>query len=313
MLIVVQFRVVENKISLYMKFFDKPYKNLLILAVIFYCQFLFFQIVLTPTLSADFIYGTNKLYPLGIYFLIALIFAPLYEEFIYRGLFIKSKWRYLSYTLFIVGSFIVFYFIGYGFWALLLSSFGVFFIFLKEKNDFKFRNLLIAYSILIFAISHYKPENLMQIETFSTIGNFLAAGCLLTWVVFNYSLLASILVHASLNLIMFSIFLFGLYNVDPSSKKNCFPKINLCYKLQEKAISFTNISKLSRKTDSLIVKNGSIPDILKILNIQDTLKIGIYEPYKKIDLIIYKNSGEISVGGILQVMEKLKLIQIQKH
>jgi membrane protease YdiL (CAAX protease family) len=297
-----------------MNIFKKPYKILLILAIIFYCQYLFFQVVLTHSLNANFIYGADEINSWGIQFLSTLVFAPLIEELMYRGLFVKSRWRFLSYTLFVIGSCLSFYQIGYGYWSLFIGGIGLIFIYLQENNSLKFRFLLIGYSILIFAFSHYKPENLIQIETFSTIGNFIAGGCFLTWILLNYSLKASILVHASLNLVMFVIFIIGLNNVNSNMTEDCLSNTNSCYKLQEKPIFNSSISKVNRTTDSLKARDASISQILNILNIQDSsVKIRIYEPYKKFDLVLYKRSEEISKEEILQIMEKLKLIQIQNN
>lgn len=290
-------------------FLNKPYKIILLLAIFFYCQFLFFQFTLTPPLKANFVYGSDKINSWGILFLSALIFAPILEELMYRGLFSSSKWRYLSYTLFIVGSLLVFYQMGYRYWSILISALGLIFIYLKENNYSKFKFLLIGYSILIFALSHYKQETLIQKETLFTIGNFLAGSCLLTWIVLNYSLKASILVHSAINLVMFIAFLVGLNNVNSTIQKDCFPAENLCYKLQEKALFNSNISRITTTTDSLIAKNATIPQILKALNIPTSFaNIAIYEPYKKYDVAFYKSNQEISDKNILLTLEKLKLI-----
>lgn len=120
-----------------------------------------------------------------------ILFAPLIEEVLFRSIFTDKK--YLKY-IFYFGVFLFTLFSGHYFIIPLI----ILFIFAYEfKRDKEY--LIYLLNALIFSLNHYNFSDLFILKSYSGIISIFGAGLVLIWIVLNFGLLYSILLHTIVN------------------------------------------------------------------------------------------------------------------
>lgn len=208
-------------------------------------------------------FSTNFFY----YFLWAAVFAPIIEEFAFRGFIFKQKqWRIISvimlliYTVLFFNPLICFFFIAY-IVTLLLSS--------KEpkKNDF-----LILFSVLLFSVSHYSFEDFKSLFFTDSIFFQIGLGCILSWIFINFNYVKAVLCHSIYNgLVITYLFLTTAYDTDTSLRntetdlyKVVWSKRVAIFESKSSSewsdISFKTHNLNAVKTYKLLTLNENLPD-----------------------------------------------------
>ncbi|MGD1319653.1 CPBP family intramembrane glutamic endopeptidase [Chryseobacterium sp. 2R14A] len=147
-----------------------------------------------------------------IHFVAAFTIAPVIEELIFRGIFTGKKiFRYVTY-------------IGLLGYILLLQNYYLIpiltaFIILYELNKKKEVSGYIYFiNALLFGFMHYEWNDLKIPDTWIGIVMTVGMGLILIWMVLNFGLICSILLHAFNNFIAIAIIVIG-YEISDMSLK----------------------------------------------------------------------------------------------
>lgn len=148
-----------------------------------------------------------------IHFVAAFTIAPVIEELIFRGIFTGKKiFRYVTYTGLL----------GY---ILLLQNYYLIpiltaFIILYELNKKKeISGYIYFINALLFGFMHYEWNDLKIPDTWIGIVMTVGMGLILIWMVLNFGLIYSILLHAFNNFIAIAIIVIGYEISDMSLKE----------------------------------------------------------------------------------------------
>lgn len=142
-----------------------------------------------------------------------VIIAPILEEIAFRGMFTSKKYlKWISYGG--MALFIIFqenYF---------LIPFLLLFIFLFEYKDRK-RFLQISYFVnaFLFSMMHYQFSDLLSISSFPGILATLGLALVFIWLVINFGIWASILLHFITNFSLIMIAIIGYESLDQKTRK----------------------------------------------------------------------------------------------
>ncbi|MGM0634712.1 MAG: CPBP family intramembrane glutamic endopeptidase [Bacteroidota bacterium] len=184
------------------------------------------------------------------YALLAVILAPLFEEISFRGWFLRQrKYRIVSYVLFAVLCFALFYSVSWMAFAIVISA-GLL-IFWREKG--KLLLPVIIGNSLIFSLFHFPSvQNIEIYHVFSFLSRF-GMGLILCWTVINFSIKKSILVHFAFNATLIAFLFLGIQVVDTSQKKVEVGSVELRY--QAKPYFYSNKTKFHTEEDRFHYEN----------------------------------------------------------
>ena len=194
--------------------FKKYNSNYLILsgAVIFCCTMLLYTFVS--------IYFEKELGSLSrfdsfnnyfVFVFSALIIAPIFEEFTFRGYFANNL---LFRTVSVIGMIIYIYSTDNLYlYILLIILFGLNFV---KNVDNKFSFII---SSIIFSLVHYKTQDFSSIITIIPMFFQLSLGLILIWVVLNFNLFKSIIIHFLFNIFFIILFTIPLQFPKGENKK----------------------------------------------------------------------------------------------
>lgn len=184
-----------------MNFIKKyKYNYLLITAVIGYCAYLliyFGWFSLNEISEAPNRFNPN----LGFLPLVfsALIFAPVIEELAFRGFYTKNR---ILQIISIIGIPLLLLLIKNYFVLIIAIPYLILLIINLYKKNYSNKHILFVYSAVVFALAHYKLEHFNNIITVIPIIGQFAVGLLLLWVVLNFNIKKSILLHFVFNLLL---------------------------------------------------------------------------------------------------------------
>ncbi len=278
---------------------------LLKLAVLCYCQFLFCQFFIESNQSFKIKYGERNITSIFFFVMIFVLIAPVIEELIYRGLYNKNRLRVLLSFIFYIGSSFMLFSTGFKMWwiAFFITP-VVIFINWKNNNDL-YRNILFLYSSLLFGLVHFNEESTF-IEMIVFGGNYLGGGLLLSWVVINFNLFKSILVHLAYNIIVFGFFIV-FSNPITIKEKN---KNGISFSIEEISI-FAKSNNISRTEKSFIVDQAGLPVILANLDIPQGKNVYMQTPIAKFSMQIKDNVDNLKDDEILNILVKSGVIQLR--
>jgi membrane protease YdiL (CAAX protease family) len=275
------------------------------LAIIFYCQFLLCQyfIEIKSLYKFEFISGKSQSL---FYFIILFVFIPpLFEEFVFRGIFVKNKFKIFFSILFIVCTSYLAYNTQLNFWWVvpIIGSLIIFFNFKTTKQ--KWKNTLVIWSSIIFVLSHFDSQSSL-LDVISNAGNYIAAALFLSWIVFNFGLFYSILIHFFYNLLLISFSVVLSNNVQIKGTN----KDQIDYEIKKTSI-FEQNGKINRTNKEFTTTNTNIQLLLNSINIPDNYKVFINNPILKYDMSIIKNNELLTDDEILDILMDAKVIQIR--
>ncbi|MBZ9630578.1 CPBP family intramembrane metalloprotease [Salegentibacter sp. LM13S] len=164
--------------------------------------------------------------PFGITIIVALVWAPIVEEIIFRGFFVNRKWIKIT-ALISLPLFILFGFANYLTIFLLILFFILISLNIKYVENVILQNLSILLNILLFTTIHYDFEELITLEYFYLPFYQFSLGCILVWTAINFNLLKAILLHFSWNVLIVAILLYNLQFPNKETKvfKNEFIRV----------------------------------------------------------------------------------------
>jgi len=173
------------------------YNYLLISAVVIFCTFL---VIFLGFFSEDEIKNSPNRFNSNASFISfifsALIFAPVFEEIIFRGFFTKNK--LLKITSIVGLPLIILLFKNHSFLLVAAPYVALLVInFFKEQTISK--HLLFLYSAFIFALAHYELAHFSHLITILPILSQFSLGLLLIWIVLNFNIKKAIIVHFIFN------------------------------------------------------------------------------------------------------------------
>ncbi len=238
-----------------MKLLNKYKENyLLIGAVISYCTFL---IIYFGFFSIEDIFNNpNRLdgtTNFKLFILSALLLAPILEEIVFRGYFTNNKilklFTIIGLPIFVlsVDKYYLIFTIPYIIVLILL-------LFYKDKIN---KHILFISSALVFSVVHYKPEDFGNIITILPILTQFALGLLLIWVVVNFNLRTSILVHFTYNFIVLLPLFFVLQFPDIEQKSIEFNEYKISW--QKTPVFSGEFTLLSRPNAYQVNASSIIP------------------------------------------------------
>jgi membrane protease YdiL (CAAX protease family) len=275
------------------------------LAIIFYCQFLLCQYFIEIKSLYKFEFISRKSQSL-FYFIILFVFIPpLFEEFVFRGIFVKNKFKIFFSILFIVCTSYLAYNTQLNFWWVvpIIGSLIIFFNFKTTKQ--KWKNTLVIWSSIIFVLSHFDSQSSL-LDVISNAGNYIAAALFLSWIVFNFGLFYSILIHFFYNLLLISFSVVLSNNVQIKGTN----KDQIDYEIKKTSI-FEQNGKINRTNKEFTTTNTNIQLLLNSINIPDNYKVFINNPILKYDMSIIKNNELLTDDEILDILMDAKVIQIR--
>lgn len=274
------------------------------LAILFYCQFLFCQLFFETSDAYNIKYGDSSLTSPFVFILVFILIPPFIEEIIFRGIHTKGKISIVLSIIFYLGSTLMLFYNGLKIWWLLMILTPFVILFVIKINTSMSKGFIIIYSTFLFTLAHYSNEITLQ-EFILNSGNYLAAGFFLSWVVINYNLFKSILVHLAYNTLVLSFFILFSDKTFIESKNE-----NITYSIEQ--ISLFNKSKsISRTSNSLIAKQANLSVILSHLEIPKGSNIYIESPISKFNIKIYDQNDGLEDKEILDIFVRTKIIEVR--
>ncbi len=223
-------------------------------------------------------------------FIMVTIFAPIFEELVFRGNFAKkSLFRLLA----LIGM-PVFLLLTQADWLdwLLIFVFYTTYFFSKRCPD---NRILLKLSFLINAVlfgsAHYKISDFMAFDTAFYVLFHIGLGLILTWIMLNYGLLRSMLFHSFYNFILVVPLI--LYVQFPEEELKHFENEYVQIEWQ-KVPAINNSVAACKASDSLIsVTNFEAAVLYSVLKTDSVSqrKIRSSEPWSKFNFkIVLKDS-----------------------
>ncbi len=280
----------------------QKYKSnyLLIGAVFFYCTFLiiYFSIIYFDIITFEELNNKSRLNSvnnLKMLMISAILIAPIIEELVFRGYFTNNKnLKFLS----IIGLPLFIFFTKSFYLIIIIPYIG---ILLFDYFSFKKINTKILFisNALIFAIIHYKVEHFNEIITIIPILAQFGTGLLLIWVVINFNIKTSILIHSLHNLII----LLPLIIILQFPPKTVNFKEVENYKITWNKIPIFNneLTLIKKPNDFEISANNISPiDLYKTyVKLEDNINLYNKEPFFKYNIVIKKlNSSAIKLDSL---------------
>lgn len=223
--------------------------------------------------------------------------APIIEEIVFRGLFEKKRLQVL-------------FCVGVGVFIILFNNYyllplAILFVVLFNKNRGNFVFVIILNSI-IFSAMHYSVEDFKVLS--NSVSFFMKFGLslFLSWIVINFGLKYSIIVHVCIN---FSIISLLILKLEFSSKASFYSESG-DYTMKYQRVSMFNTDSKIRSDNKtyVIMSNSSISDLQKYLCRGKELK-GVY--LGKFNITIQRKKGSVKNIDCSSVNELLMKSNIE--
>lgn len=233
----------------------------------------------------------------------SLILAPLFEELAFRGYF-KEKPFYQVISFIGIAIFIFF---SNNFYLYLLYLSFIIIHFLKKKNI----KYLFFINSLIFSLVHYNFNDFDSVFTILPMFFQFALGLILIWVVLNFNLLKSILLHFLFNFILIVILTIPLQF--PDNSINIVEHSGFIIESQKVAI-FNGNTIISRENEfNIVAKNVNIIKFYKIFNSNfKNIKISKESMFYNYDIKIEKldtTKSKLDYKKVKLLLKESKLIE----
>lgn len=232
----------------------------------------------------------------------ALLVAPIIEEFVFRGYFTEKKIMiYIS----LLGS-ITYVFITHNYYLLFLIVILILLHFFKNKKI-----LLYILNCLFFSVVHYKLNDFSSFFTILPMFFQFSIGAILIWVVINFGILKTIIIHFIYNLIFVLIMSFPLLfpNKDIKSKRY------IGYKIEWNKVSiFNNNTSIIKPNDyTIVADNITINDFYKTFRGEKgKITINMNERFYKFSFDVQRvdsTANELNSETIKTILKQIKLIE----
>lgn len=299
-----------------MFFFAKQHNWILKQAVIVYGLFILFYFILDIELTPRVEYGLDKPKSIWLTLIGIVIIAPVFEELIFRGIFLNKQIRLVFYIIFIVASGISFYsndLLVIGSFILAIMSIVLIFELLKKP----FKKTIVTFKVIIssaaFALNHANNETFENFSNGVLLLNTFGAGLILTWIVINYGLFKAMLVHAIYNGGSFLVYLLVISISNVPSSIHCENDICVEWSLVS---AFNNKSVVIQDQNGI---NGSSVSVYNLIqkstlhSVTEAFNITISDPHKRYNIKIYSEENKLLKDNeldILKLLHKANLIEV---
>ena len=266
--------------------------------------------------GADFIKGSRNFsdLPLGYLLVLVMLLAPIYEEFVFRGLYTSKRWfRLVSFILLPV--FVLLSDTGI-LAPILLVLFGISY-FASLKFEIKYiTDISLLLNIIVFTAVHYKMDEFVDPSLFFFAFFQFAGGAILLWLILNYGILKAILLHIIWNS---TLMIFMLYNLQyPDIDINKYENSEIIIEWRRVPKFDDNISTIREvNEDSLSARNVEARFLFKYLSNQvdkenlSNLRILQTESYMKNDFnISSKSTGSPVEEPVMNFLIEKELIYL---
>ena len=277
--------------------FKKTLKNwLLKLGIASFALLILLQMVFAalgidyPPISRDML-GENLSF--GLFVILGVIVAPLFEEVAFRGFFTPQRW--LRITSFIV--LLIFIGLSFSYFSLALLLLYILSVYLNDRSGKKRINLLLVMNAVLFAGIHYTAQDFItSLGVVAILAQF-GMGLILLWITINFGLIKAMLFHAFYNgLLMLLLFMALQY---PSPEKHTAESKHLTIEYQEIPYAKSTEGSFTRKRtkDTLYLTNMRLNKANR-LHIETSTLSKEDEPwvesvpFMKYDLKVYTNNTE---------------------
>lgn len=178
------------------------------------------------------------------------VFAPIFEELAFRSVFTGRKFtKYFFY--FGVGYYLIIYTNNY-----YLIFFELIFIYLYEIKKMRNHWMLFVLSSLIFSLAHYRLEVLTSTYQIASALTKFGTALFLVWIVVNFSIVHSILLHSFINTSMLLLFVYNDINGDQYIAHKQTENFNIKIK-QVSVFNKTESFETDNKSSFVNISNGT--------------------------------------------------------
>lgn len=236
--------------------------------------------------------------------LFGIIIAPLLEELIFRGIFVKRK---IFIWLYIGG--VIYYIIA----LKSIITIPVFIIhlrilFLQRDNNIQAHTSLSYYlNAFIFSLIHYNISDGFDFISIMQIGIRFGIGLMLIWLVINFNLITSIIAHSFYNFFIFSLQLIAYQAGSLDAVKTAHTDN---YKIEwNKPQGFFSLEKITFNKDTLTMQNQTFDNFLIYNGINtdniDSIQLAPSFSTSKYNIILIKKDSLVSNLEEKQIIELL--------
>ena len=219
------------------------------------------------------------------FFVMATIYAPIFEELVFRGNFAKKS---LLRLLALIGMpvFLVLTQVDWLDWSLLFVFYTTYFISKHYPDNRVLLKLSFLINAILFGSIHYKMSDFIAFDTAFYVLFQIGLGLILTWIMLNYGLLRSMLFHSFYNLILVVPLI--LYVQFPEEKLRYFENEYVQIEWR-KVPAMNNLVAAYKASDSLIsvtnFEGAVLYNVLKTDSVSQR-KIRSSEPWSKFNFKI---------------------------
>lgn len=237
-----------------------------------------------------------------LFFLQAIILAPIIEEYAFRSWQKNgSKRKYLTPILFVL------YSVSY--WNIIITTFGVIVVIFYWIFFDKIHTLYIVLATsIVFAVVHL-PKEFVTVEYYLLLSGYLGAAFLLSFIRIRYNLVTAILFHATWNFTL--LFIINYFSFHFTTTKWNLSDSDYIIKMERNSIFNIDSNSPSYTSSNLIkVADATIEDILnKIIAHNDsTLLLIETTPFTRYNLSIIPKSKKINKDIIApKIISKLSI------
>lgn len=224
--------------------------------------------------------------------------APVFEELSFRGVYTGKKYlKFISYAG-------IAYFIlaQESYFLIPLLILFIILIELKKRKNY----LTISYFVnaLLFSLMHYQFKDILNISSIPGILGTVGLALVLIWLVRNFGLWASILLHFLTNASLIGVAVAGYENLDKQIKTVENNSFTMTF---QRVSLFEQEQSLMIQSDEISAKNTSISEINRTLCPNSELK-EVY--FGKYNIIIKNKTGvqnKLNCSDFLDLLHKSKI------
>jgi len=225
--------------------------------------------------------------------LLSVIFiVPIIEEFTFRGIFLKNRVLFLTSVILLI-SFFLFFIENIYLLGILVVFITLFFVYRNNNSPFLFK-IICCLNALIFSLAHYILSDFSSIEQSCTMLFQLSLGFFLIWITVNFSLMRSVLFHASYNTFLMTIVVLTVQFPDTTMQR--YENASIIVEWQKVPYFNSNVSSYTCTDELIDAVNSSISNLYKVCDLRNSDKknqnVSDLEPFMRynIEITLKKNA-----------------------
>ncbi len=247
-----------------------------------------------------------KIQNFWLFVFMALFIAPIFEEISFRGIFVKNK--FLNVVSIVLSLFYIIITNNH-YLIIFFLSFVIIKLFINKVRFLNYWYLYIINSI-IFSLVHYKLNVFLNFERVLPVFIQFSAGLILIWVVINYGLICSMLVHLFMNFLVIIPLFISIQYVDTKEKTTENNMYQL--KLVETPILNGSITVFNMPNErEVIIKKANLFKIMNYFNIDVKRYKPVNNPFinYNLQLSTKKEDLKIEESEVVKLFIESKLIE----